>query len=141
MLYVCESTSARGPYEAITKPFFYHKRMFPKDIVYTVAINLSNFLNSSSWNLSKWMGQSWEHVNVIFSMFPARGKILLTRAQESAKRTQGILSTIFTDESLLIKNKNFITLFVFWVLFSFMKIIIQYLEVPCVLRIYIFLIS
>lgn len=54
-----------------TKPFFYHKRMFPKDIVYAVAINLSNFFKFSSWNLSKWMGQSWEHVNVIFSLFAA----------------------------------------------------------------------
>lgn len=50
-----------------------------------------------------WRG---EHVNVILSMFPASGKIPLTRAQESAKRTQGIMSTTLTMENLLIKSKK-----------------------------------
>lgn len=29
--------------------------MFPKDIAYTAAINLSSLLNSSPWNISKWV--------------------------------------------------------------------------------------
>lgn len=54
---VHELTLARNPQEEVAESFFFllYKRMFPKDIVYTVTINLSNLLNSFSCNLSEWV--------------------------------------------------------------------------------------
>ena len=80
--------------------------MFPKDIAYPVAINLSNLLNSSSRNLSKWEAGVEKMWTWFFPCSQLVGKF--SRWEHGNQpRGQRIISTGCHDKERLIEHAKF----------------------------------